>query len=139
MIRSFPSCSGVAFSRAGLSAKVSVQNRSVGVHAAVAEERPVATGLLDQAPVAISNQNFRRLTSLSQLPSERVRHERVPEEFNAVRAFFLFVPHSIGSRDKNSIRDCMRSLRSLPGIELRLSEFLFLRRMPADRRRIKKN
>ena len=39
----------------------------------------------------------------------------------------------------NAIGDGMGPLDGTPGIMLRLAEFSFLRRMPSDRRRIKKN
>src|SRR5690242_10545602 len=61
------------------------------------------------------------------------------EELDAIGSFFIFMTNAIWRRDKNSVCDRVRALRSSPGVDLRFSKFVFLRRMPADRCRIKKN
>src|SRR5207249_1591462 len=50
-----------------------------------------------------------------------------------------FVPDAIRHGDVAAVRDRVRALDRLPRVVLPLAEFFFLARMPADRRREKKN
>ena len=69
----------------------------------------------------------------------RRRDETLPPEFDPVAAGGRFMADAIRHRDITTVRDRVTALNRFPGRMLRLAEFFFLARMPADRRRIKKN
>ena len=80
----------------------------------------------------------RRLRSrLGENSPERIADERVAEELDAVGARLVLVADAIGRRDVDAVGDRVRALGRAPRFDLRLAVLRFLRRMPADRRRIK--
>ena len=56
----------------------------------------------------------------------------MPEELDAVGSRFIFVSNTVRRGDEHSVGNCVRSLRSSPRIELRLTKPRLLVRMPAD-------
>ena len=75
--------------------------------------------------------------------AKRIAKKRSAPEFQSMARsrFAPYIPgfksDSIHYRNINSIGDGMSALNRAPGIVLRLAELRFLRRMPANRRRIK--
>ena len=60
-------------------------------------------------------------------------------DVDAIAARRRFVSDAINGGDETAVRDRMAALHRFPGGMLRGSKLRFLRRMPADRRRIKNN
>src|SRR5690606_30260440 len=65
---------------------------------------------------------------------ERVCDERMSEELDTVRTRFVFMPNPVGRSRVDAVGNCVRALRRLPCLYLRVAPFVLLRRMPADRR-----
>src|SRR5215212_1449999 len=74
-----------------LSAEISVEDGTVGVDPPVTKERPVATSVFNQFPVAFSDENGWLCPGFAKLSPERIADEGVTEEFNPVGSFFIFV------------------------------------------------
>ena len=71
--------------------------------------------------------------------AERIAHERVSEELEAVGAGLRLEAHAIHRRDVDAVRDRVRALRRAPRVGLRRAPLLLLLRVPADRRRKKEH
>src|ERR1700735_1816857 len=121
------------------SPEVALQDRRVGVDAAVTEEGPVAPGVFLDRRVAGRDQDFRRCAGVGDDASEGVAHERMSEELETIGAWFRLMSDAVGSGDVDTVGDRMRALDRPPGLDLRGPELLFLRRVPSDRGRIEKD
>src|SRR6266851_8900339 len=119
-------------------------NCAVAINPPVAQKRPVTPDIFKRLQIHFRHQNFLFiLRSLRDDATERIRNERSAPEFQALARSLLaanvsvFKADAIHHRNVNPIGDCMGALNRLPRIMLRHSELFFLRRMPADRSRIK--
>src|SRR5687767_5389158 len=121
------------------SADVAVKDRGIRVDAAVAEEGPVAAGALDQLRVTLRNEYLRLGAGFGDDAPERITHEGVAEELDAVGSGLILVADTIGRGDVDAVRDRVRSLRGSPRLDLRGPPLGLLGRMPADRRRIEED
>src|SRR5947208_7856506 len=76
---------------------------------------------------------------------ERIAKERAAPEFKSSTGSGVaanvarFVPYSADDGHVHTVRDCMRPLYRAPGVVLRLAEFFFFGRMPANCCRVKQN
>src|SRR5688572_599488 len=121
---------GIAGSHSG--PDVAIQDRAVGVDASVPEKRPVATHGLGQRRIAPRYDDLLRFARFGDVAAERIRDEGMPEEGDAVGARLVFVADAIRRGDVDAVGDRMRPLNGAPGLDLRASPFVLLRRMPAD-------
>ncbi len=112
---------------------------TVGVDAAVAQERPVAPDFFHLLRIALDDQNlFLVVRRLGENPAERIADERSAPEFETlVRR--PFEADAIYRRDIDAVGDRVRALGGAPGIVLRRAVLSLLRGVPADRGRIEQN
>src|SRR6476469_40724 len=71
--------------------EISRQNRRVRVDPSIAEEGPVATGVLDQLRIAHGGEDLGALARFGEDAAEGVGDERVAEELDALGARFILV------------------------------------------------
>src|SRR5579864_242038 len=121
----------------------SAGNCPIRINSPVAQKRPVATRIFQQAQINFSNQDFFLVVrSFCDHPAKRISNERSAPELQTFAGSFvsaniaLFESDAIYHCNINSVGNCMGSLNCLPGVVLCLAEFFFLVRMPANRRRI---
>src|SRR5438105_1551918 len=122
-----------------LGANVPVENGAVGVDAAVAEERPVAPDGFDKSRVALRDHDLFFLSGFRDVSPEGIRDERMAEERDAVGAWLVFMPDAVRRRNVHTVRDGVTALDGAPRFDLRCTPFIFLCRMPPDRRRIEEH
>src|ERR1700730_14995288 len=118
----------------GLFAQPAIQDGAVGIDAAVAEERPVATSVFGLRGVALDDEDFFLVVgSFGGDLAERIGDEGVAPEFEAGVAIggFAFEADAVHNGDVDSVGDGVRPLDGSPGVELRGAKFRFLVRMPA--------
>src|SRR5690348_15215529 len=137
--RGFSSC----FRR---SVQEAMRDGTVAVDAAVAQERPVATNVLELPQVHFTDQNvFVVVWRLRQHLAEGVAEKRTAPEFQASTGRTLaanvagFVTHTVDYSDVNTISNGMRALDGAPGIVLCVPVLRLFRRVPADRSRIEQH
>src|SRR6185437_11182340 len=106
---------------------------------AVAKERPVAPGVLDEGRVARRHQDIWRRARFRDDAAKGVAHERMTEELETVGAWLALVAHPVGGGDIHAVGDGVSALNRPPCLDLRASELTLLRRMPADRRRVEQH
>src|SRR5262245_57773370 len=100
----------------GSAFEVPAENRSIGVDASIAEERPVAADFLDQRRVAFRDQNVFALARLGDVAAEGIGDEGMAEEGDAVGAGLVFVTDPVWRGHVYAVGDRMRALHGLPGI-----------------------
>jgi hypothetical protein len=114
-------------------------NSRVGVDAPVAEKRPMGAVLVDPLPFHLGENNFFAIHArLGQDLAARRNDEALPPKLNPFAADGHFVSDTIDRGDEAAVRDRVAALHRFPGGMLRVTVFGFLRRMPADRSRIKR-
>src|SRR5579862_5337965 len=112
----------------------SLQNRGVGIDAAVAEERPIAARFFDLRRVTFNDQDFFLLGgTFGEDTAKWIGDEGMSPEFQAAFGRALEAD-AIHGRDKHAVGDGVGALNRTPRVELRGAEFLLLGRMPADGR-----
>ena len=116
-----------------------LEDRPVGVDAAIAQERPVAAHALDQRRIAPRDEHLFVVAGLGDVAAERIGDERVAEEREAVGARLVLVADAVGRRDVDAVGDRVRALDRPPRVDLRLAPFVLLGRVPADRRRVEEH
>src|SRR5580700_1400128 len=117
----------------------SLEDWGVGIDAAIAQKRPVAACFFDARGIAFDDEDFFLVGgTFGEDAAKWIGNEGMPPEFEAAFGSAL-EPDAIHSRDEHAVGDGVRALNRAPGVELRRAEFLFLRRMPANRRGIKNN
>src|SRR5262245_57144858 len=115
----FPLVAGGKFNPVPLCPEVAIENRSVGVHAAVTEERPVAADGLDERGIAARDQNLLALAAFGDVAAEGVGDEGVAEEGDAVGAGLVLVTDPVRRGDVDAVGDRVRPLADAPGLDLR--------------------
>src|SRR5216117_2875828 len=96
--------------------------------------------LIDVSPIDLRRHNLFLIDrSFRDDFAVRPAHEALPPKFNAISTGGRFVTDAIRYRDVAPVCYGMTTLNRLPRRMLRFSKFLFLARMPADRRWIKNN
>src|SRR2546428_12056739 len=114
-----------------------VLNVAVGVNAAVAQERPVATHLFDPGQVDLRQHERFVLGGLGHDDAERIAHERMAPELDpGALATQPLETAAVHGGNPAAVRNRATALDGFPGVELLLAVFLLLRRMPTDRGRI---
>src|SRR5690606_26582827 len=114
--------------------QVPVQDRAVRVDSPVAQEWPVAAGVLDELRIAGRHEHLGLRARFSDLAPERIRDEGMAEELDTVRAGLVLVADAVWRGCVDAVRDRMCPLRRLPRVHLCGAELLLLGGMPADRR-----
>src|SRR5690606_2753270 len=107
----------------------------VGVDPAIAQKRPIAPRLGDQVAIAIDYQNlFAVGAGARQHVAEGVTDERAAPELEAA-----LDADAVDGDDEDAVGDGVRALHRLPRCLLRRAEALFLRVVPANRRRVEEH
>ena len=115
--------------RVSTSSEVALEDRPVGVDAAIAEERPVAPHGFDQRRIAARDRaSSSPLAGLGEVAAERIGDERAPEEIEAVGARLVFVADAVRRRDVDAVGDRVRALDRPPRVDLRGAPLVLLRR-----------
>src|SRR5712671_6603435 len=128
--------------RQTLFAEPAIQDRLIGINAAVAKEWPAATRFFAFRRITFDHQNFLVFASgLRDDLTKRIGDERISPEFNSriARRRIAFVAHSIHHGDKRPIGDSVRALDGAPRVKLRRAEFGFFLAVPAYTGWIKNN
>src|SRR5450759_3726339 len=107
-----------------------IEYRPVPIHPPVAQERPIATRLLDAPWIARRHQNRLFGACLGERAPKGIEDERVPQKLDAIGALRGH-EHAVGNG--------VRTLRRAPRIHLRLAPHCLLRRMPANGRGIEQD
>ena len=114
-------------------------DRTISVDPAVAEERPVSTGLFLKPRVALDDENFLRVApGAGKHATERVGDERTAPELDSALGR-PFVADPVDRRDVNPVGDRVGTLHGLPCVGLGRAELGLLGGMPADGGRIKQD
>ena len=61
-----------------------LRDRAIRIDSTIAQERPVATRLLDQAKVTGGDENLRGRARLREIAAERIRDERLTEKLEPI-------------------------------------------------------
>src|SRR5262249_31822637 len=124
---------------AGLFVEPSIEDWSVGVNAAVAQEGPVLGGFFGTPPGAIDDGRFFFFAGgfWRNLPGGNGVKGRSPEFDSGIGR--AFVTDAIHCGNVDPVRDRVGTLNRLPGIELRSAILRFFTWMPADCGWIKQN
>lgn len=107
----------------------------VGVDAAVAEERPIASGFFALGGVALDDEDFFFVVGgFGEDAAEGIGDEGISPEFEAGIAVLrlALVADAIDNGDVDAISDCVSALNGAPGVELSGAELSFFVGMPAD-------
>src|SRR5581483_3432309 len=112
---------------------------AVGVDAAVAQEGPVAAGLLDQSEINLAYQDLLGIMrGLGDNTSKRIGEKAAAPELEpgprgaVAENVSLFVANPVDRCDVYTVGDGVGALDGLPGVILRCAELVLLGRMPAD-------
>src|SRR6266481_4977585 len=116
-----------------------ISDARVGIDAAVTQERPVTTHVLDFAEVDLRDENFFLVVrALEDDAAEWVTEEAGAPELKSVPGLgfvavhiAVFVSNTVDSGDIDSIRNRVRTLNSAPCIVLRFAMSRFLAGMPS--------
>jgi len=119
----------------GLFAQPAIQDRTVGIDAAIAEKRPVAASVFALCGIAFDDKDFFFVVGgFGGDLAEGIGDERISPEFKAGVAVggLTFEADAIDDGDVDAIGDSVSTLNGFPGIELRCAELGFFVGMPAD-------
>src|SRR5450759_2489616 len=116
-----------------------IEYRPVRIHPPVAQERPIATRLLDAPWIARRHQNRLFGACLGERAPKGIADERVTKELDAIGALLGLEAHAIRRGHEHAVGNGVRTLRRAPRIHLRLAPHCLLRRMPANGRGIKQD
>ena len=130
---------GIRHVNSATSVQPPLQDRRVGVDAAIAQERPAAANFFHAVRIALRHQNlFARSRRFGDDLPKRIGDKRRAPEFQTMIGR-PFEADAIHRRDVNAVRDRVRPLNGAPGVQLRRAVLRFFGRMPADGGWIEKN
>src|SRR5271154_5294012 len=111
-----------------------IHNATIGIDAAIAQERPIAPRLFLQLWIDFRDQNlFLVARGFFQEFAEGIGDEAATKKLDAVAggAVDFFEADAIGTGDVDAVGDGVRALNRFPGGALRFTKGGFFLRMPA--------